>query len=120
MAEQRYKLGDTDELMADGDRIITEVEGQEIAVFRQNGEYYALANFCVHQSGPLCEGELTGQTTIADDGWDWQIEDQGECISCPWHGWTFDITTGRSVKDNDLGVPAFDVKVEDGEIFVSR
>jgi nitrite reductase/ring-hydroxylating ferredoxin subunit len=116
----RYKVGTKDELTEDGDRIITEVNGQEIAVIKYQDELYALANFCIHQSGPLCEGEITGQVTVADDGWDWRFEDEGKCISCPWHGWTFDITTGKSVKDPDLAVPSYDVEIEEGEIFVLR
>lgn len=112
------KIATTDEFEGDGSRVITEVNGQEIAVFRFNDEYFALANYCVHQSGPLCEGGLTGYMQLAEDNWDWEYDSDAKYISCPWHGWAFDITTGVNVKDSRYSVPSYDVTVEDGSIFV--
>ncbi|GAB3031616.1 Rieske (2Fe-2S) protein [Natronobiforma cellulositropha] len=102
-----------------GDRIIQEVGGVEICVFNIDGEYRAIANYCVHEAGPLCEGSLTGQMCTSDeDEWHWEYERDGELIECPWHSWTFDVKTGDNVKDDRYSVPTYDVDVEDGEIFV--
>lgn len=116
----RVKIADVEEFEAVESRIITEVKGQEIAVFRHKGEFYALANYCVHQSGPLCEGGLTGYTDMAEDQWDWDYDTEEKYLSCPWHGWVFDITTGQNIKDDAYAVPTYEVEVEDGEVFVLR
>ena len=117
---RRYAVADASELSEDGSRVIAEVNGQEIAVFRYDGEYYALANYCIHQAGPLCEGALTGNISMEEDDWDWVYDDDEKYIVCPWHGWTFDITSGRSVKDERYGVPTYDVEVEDGTVYALR
>lgn len=116
----KIKVAQESELEQDGERVITEVQGEEIAVFRHNGEFFALANYCIHQAGPLCEGGMTGQSTMAEDNWDWSYDTEEKCIMCPWHGWTFDITTGQSIKDESYSVPSYDVEVENGEVFVLR
>lgn len=116
---QEYNVGTVDEL-EDGSRILTEIKGQEIAVFRVEDNFYAVANFCVHQSGPLCEGDLTGQMCVADNGYDWLYDDEERIITCPWHGWRFDVTTGKNVQDDRYRAPTYDVEVRDGDIFVTR
>ena len=117
---ERYAVADVEEFDGDGSRVITEVEGQEIAVFRHEGEYYALANFCIHQAGPLCEGALSGGISTDEDGWDWVYDDEERYIVCPWHGWMFDIETGRSPKDERYAVPTYDAVVERGTVYAVR
>ena len=114
------KLAETSEFDDDVTRVITEVRGQEIAVFKHDGEFYAVANYCIHQAGPLCEGALTGDTKRGEDGWDWQFDTERKYIACPWHGWMFDIETGRSAKDDSLGVPTYDIEVRDGGIYLAN
>jgi nitrite reductase/ring-hydroxylating ferredoxin subunit len=116
----RHKVGTVDDLPTNGTRIIAEIEGQEIAVFRYEDEFYALANYCVHQAGPLCEGRLTGKMKLGDDGWDWEYEDNEKCIVCPWHGWKFDITTGDNIDDDHYSTPTYDVETDDGDIYIIR
>lgn len=114
----RIKVATVDEFEGNGSRVITEVRGKEIAVFLYDGEFYAVANYCIHQSGPLCEGGLTGYMTLAEDGWDWAYDPEEKYVSCPWHGWAFDITSGKNVKDARFSVPTFDVEVEGDEVHV--
>jgi nitrite reductase/ring-hydroxylating ferredoxin subunit len=116
----RHRVADAAELEADGSRVIAEVDGVEVAVFRIEGEFHAVANFCVHQGGPLCEGELRGRTTVADNGWEWEYDETEKHVVCPWHGWLFDVTTGVSPDDETYAVPTYDVEVEDGGVFVHR
>ena len=116
----RYAVADIEEFDGSGSRVIAEVEGQEIAVFQHQGEYYALANFCIHQAGPLCEGALSGSISTDEDGWDWVYDDEERYIVCPWHGWMFDIETGRSPKDERYAVPTYDAEVEDGTVYAVR
>lgn len=117
---ERYHVAETSELDQDGERVITEIDGQEIAVFRIDGDYHALPNFCIHQSGPLCEGELTGHMTVGEDDWEWEYDFSEDIITCPWHGWKFDVTTGKNIKDERYVVPTYDVEVENNQIYVAR
>lgn len=78
------------------------VAGERIvAVFNVSGQLYALDGICPHQGGPLGKGALAG------------------CIvTCPWHGFQFDVTTGQHQTSRSLVHPTFPVKVEAGEIWV--
>lgn len=106
----------------EGGRILVEVEGREVAVFNRNGEYYAYANWCPHQGGPICEGELSGtleasfdRETLTVDR-DWVAE--GTVLTCPWHGWEFDVTSGECRVD-DTRLPTYSVRVEDGDVVIT-
>ena len=116
----RHRIAPVADLEEPGDRIVVEVDGQEIGVFNVNGEYHAVPNFCPHQAGPLCQGPVTGRMAVGDDGWEWTYEQEGEIVTCPWHGWKFDLTTGVNIKDDGYAVPTYPVTVEDGVIYVDR
>lgn len=104
-----------------GERRIIDIEGREIAVFNVDGEFHALANYCVHQGGPLCEGMTAGTvraTDTTDEGWDWEYCNEGEIISCPWHGWEFDITSGEHLAQTGYRTPTYDVEVDGDDVYV--
>ena len=115
---QRHRVATTEELAAK-ERIIVELDGIEIAVFRTNGEYHAVLNYCIHQSGPLCEGSLGGKMTT-DDDFTWNFDSEPRVVTCPWHNWKFDIKSGKNIHDERYRVPTFDVEVEDDDIFLIR
>jgi 3-phenylpropionate/trans-cinnamate dioxygenase ferredoxin subunit len=96
-----------------GDRTIFEAEGRSIGIFNVAGEFYALRNSCPHQAAPLCLGSIKGMTMPSRPGeYIWSRE--GEILRCPWHGWEFDITTGRSIfNPHRTRVKAYDVTIED-------
>jgi nitrite reductase/ring-hydroxylating ferredoxin subunit len=116
----RHKIADVAEIAEDGERAFAEVEGVEIAVFRLDGEYYAMSNYCVHQGGPLCEGPVDGHYAMGEESWEWTYDPTEKYVLCPWHGWKFDVTTGRNIDDDRYVTPTYEVEVEDGEIFVLR
>lgn len=131
----RHVVGRASEV-GPGDRRIVEAEGRSIGVFNVDGAYYALRNSCPHQAAPLCLGSIKGMTMPGKPGeYVWARE--GEILRCPWHGWEFDITTGRSIfnphrmrvkaydvtveshpDEEDESVETFDVSVEDGWIIL--
>jgi nitrite reductase/ring-hydroxylating ferredoxin subunit len=78
-----------------GTRKIVEIDGRSIGVFNVGGEFFALRNRCPHQGGPLCLGERVGALSAQIPG-EYQYERPGELIRCPWHGWEFDLRTGKS------------------------
>lgn len=78
-----------------GERKIVEIGGRSIGVFNIGGEYFALRNRCPHQGGPLCAGMQFAPLRSTTPG-EYQRGGDGEVIRCPWHGWEFEIRTGRS------------------------
>lgn len=106
----------------DGERLLIELEGREIAVFNVDGEYVAYTNWCVHQAGPVCEGTLTGTWKAEYDAERQEVDlewcNEDEILSCPWHGWEYDVTTGESLSSAKQ-LPRHHVRVEDDDIVVT-
>ena len=97
-----------------GGRKIVEVEGRSIGVFNVDGDYYALRNMCPHQGAPLCLGDVTGTAAPSRPG-EYIWERDGEILRCPWHGWEFDIKTGRSIfNPHKMRVRSYEVTVANG------
>ena len=113
-----------------GSRRIVDADGRSIGVFNIRGELLALRSSCPHQGAPLCLGIVLGRTDATRPFEVTYLEDQ-DVIKCPWHGWEFDIRTGRSVFNphrvrvrsyevtveptgEDPSVETFDVTIEDG------
>ena len=95
-----------------GKRKIVDVSGRSIGVFNIGGEFYALRSQCPHQGAPLCRGTLTGTMLPSRPG-EYQWARDGEILRCPWHGWEFDVTNGRSVcNPHRIRVRSYEVTVE--------
>lgn len=80
---------------------VVEAGGKEIALFNQDGKFYAINNICLHQGGPLGEGYL-----------------KGTIVTCPWHGWQFDVTSGVNAVEPSIRTECYPVKVEGEDILV--
>ena len=86
--------------IAQGGGISTEVQGKRIAVFHVNGQYYAIDDECTHAGGSLAEGSVDGNE-----------------VTCPLHGATFDITNGQATGEPaEEGVTSYKVVVEGEDI----
>ncbi len=95
-----------------GEVSIVEAEKRSIGIFNINGKFYALRNTCPHKGAPLCRGIITG-LVVSDEPLQMQMTRDGEIVRCPWHGWEFDITSGRSVYNpHRMRVKTYDVAVE--------
>jgi nitrite reductase/ring-hydroxylating ferredoxin subunit len=88
--------------LAPGSAKAVEVKGKAIALFNVEGTIYATDNTCLHQGGPLGEGELTGGV-----------------VMCPWHQWEYDVRTGEVVGDRSAKVVTYPVQVEGSDIKVA-
>lgn len=111
-----------EEAIPEGGRVLVEIEGREVAVFNRDGEYYAYDNWCPHQGGPICEGDLSGtleasydRKTLTVDR-DWVAE--GTVLTCPWHGWESDVTSGECRVD-DARLPSCSARTEDGDVVIT-
>ena len=100
-----------------GGRKILKVKGRAFAVFNVDGTYYALKNVCVHQGARVCLGKVSG-TTLPSRVYEFKYGLEGRILRCPWHGWEYDISTGRSLLDPKVGVVKYPVTVKDGQVYV--
>lgn len=95
-----------------GERRIVIIGGRSIGVLNVGGVLHALRNSCPHQNAPLCLGLITG-TTLAGRPYEYEYGREGEIIKCPWHGWEFEIATGRSIfNPHKVRVRTYEVTVE--------
>ena len=95
------KVADAGEI-APGTGKCVAADGKEIAVFNVGGTFHAMDNTCLHRGGPLGEGEL-----------------EGTIVTCPWHGWQYDVTTGVNTMDDSQRVERYEVKVEGEAVLVA-
>jgi len=95
------KVAKTDEV-APGQGKMIEVGGKKIALFNVEGSFYAIDDTCTHRGGPLSEGVL-----------------EGKQVTCPWHGATYDVTTGEVLgPPAPRGVARYNIRVEGADIEV--
>lgn len=117
----RIRVAETSDL-DHGDRAFVEIDGHEVGVVNYQGNYYAFRNRCPHQYGPVCEGLVRGQL-VADWGdvgertTETIDENQGS-VSCPKHGWEFDIESGHHVGDPSIQLDTYETTVEDSVVYV--
>lgn len=98
--EREVRVASVDEI-PDGGRKIVAAEGLSIGVFHHKRAWYALRNSCLHRGGPVCEGELEGET-----------------LTCPWHGYQYDLATGELLLDPSAHLDRYKVRVRDGAVHV--
>lgn len=90
----------TDEV-PEGSGIERTVVGRIFAIYRIDGAFHVLDGLCLHAGGPLGQGRLDG------------------CIvTCPWHGWQYDVTTGQHCLNSRIQQPRYAVRVMGDEIQV--
>jgi nitrite reductase (NADH) small subunit len=101
--DSKIKLADVSDVPIGKSFVVKTPNGDEIALFNLNGNIYALENACPHMGAPLNEGEI-------DD-----------CIvTCPWHGWQFDVRTGLCENMPGDDARSFKISVSDHEIFLEN
>ena len=86
---------------AAGQRALLELEGNSIALFNLDGQFYAIADSCPHQGSSLCAGQL-----------------QGRLIQCRAHGLRFDLASGYLANSDKLRVATYPVADEGGQMFI--
>jgi nitrite reductase/ring-hydroxylating ferredoxin subunit len=100
-----------------GQKKIVELDGKMVGLFNVAGTYHALHNRCPHMAGALCEGPVSG-TALPTDSYSFEYGREGELIRCGWHGWEFEIATGRCLVDDRLRAKRYIVTEEQGELYL--
>jgi nitrite reductase/ring-hydroxylating ferredoxin subunit len=85
----------------EGEGRVVEAGGRTVAVFNVGGRYYAIDNTCPHRGGPLGEGDLDGRT-----------------VTCPWHAWRWDVTTGANVNNPAVRVACYPVSIDGDDLVI--
>jgi nitrite reductase/ring-hydroxylating ferredoxin subunit len=87
--------------LSEGTLLAVRAGDEEITLAHCNGGVYAFQSHCLHLHGPLAEGRLE------------------DCLlSCPWHGWQYDVRTGENTFDLAIKLQTYDVQVVHGEVRV--
>lgn len=95
-----YEVADVSEI-PDGERIIRRIGGRSLGVFHHNGEWYAVRNYCLNRSGPIATGSL-----------------EDDVLTCPWHGYQYDVKTGEFLLDPAVKLETYPVEIRDGKVHV--
>ncbi len=96
----RVRVGSTTDVPAGEGRVV-EAGGRTVALFNVDGSFYALDNTCSHRGGPLGEGELDGRV-----------------VTCPWHAWRWDVTSGANMNNPAVKMACFPVSVDGEQVWV--
>jgi nitrite reductase (NADH) small subunit len=93
-----------DDIPTLGSRRVSRPEGLDVAVFKNDtGKVFALLDRCPHKGGPLSQGMVFGTS-----------------VACPLHNWTIGLCNGQAAAPDEGSTPAFAVKVENGQVFLSE
>ena len=85
-----------------GRMIYVEIDGLPIALANIAGVIYAFSDSCRHEGGRLSSGVLIGET-----------------VTCPWHGWTYNVRTGKAiVPPVGIRIPTYETRIEGNDVFV--
>jgi 3-phenylpropionate/trans-cinnamate dioxygenase ferredoxin component len=77
-----------------------QVDGKTLAIANVDGNFFAIDNTCLHRGGPLGQGALSGKV-----------------VTCPWHAWQYDVTTGKVAQNAAVGVACYTLEVRGEDIW---
>jgi nitrite reductase/ring-hydroxylating ferredoxin subunit len=89
--------------LAPGQSTLVTVDGEDVAVFCRGDEVLAIGNLCPHQGGSLSDGFV-----------------EGDIVTCPLHGWEFDLRSGACMTVPGESVPRYAVTVEAGAVYLEE
>ena len=78
-----------------------QVDGLTVAIANIGNKFYAINDTCLHRGGPLGQGQL-----------------QGVAVTCPWHGWQYDVTTGKLTMNPTIGVKTYLLEVRGEDLWI--
>jgi len=96
----KIKLGSVNDVK-EGQGKVVNVKERKFALFKKGGKFYVMDNTCLHRGGPIGKGKLNGGI-----------------VTCPWHGWQYDITTGECKTTQGMKLKTYPVTVKGEDIFI--
>lgn len=79
-----------------------DIGGKAIALFNNEGKFQAIDNTCPHRGASLGEGTL-----------------KNNCVTCPWHQWTFNLETGENIRNPKIKLCVYSVRQEGEDIWIA-
>lgn len=102
-----------------GERRIFELDNFSVGVYNIDGRFHAIKNVCPHAGAPLCQGKI--QTTHRPSGvGEYDPAFEGRIVRCPWHGWEFDVVTGKGLYDRQGRVASYPVEETEAGLLVLK
>jgi nitrite reductase (NADH) small subunit len=102
--------------LRDAGRLTARVDGREIGVLVDgDGKARAFRNRCPHHGAPLCNGAVRRRLSGTPGSY---ALGGTSVLHCPWHGWQFDVETGRCPEDDRMRVAVYEARIEDGRVLV--
>jgi nitrite reductase (NADH) small subunit len=112
-----YCVGSIDEIPK-GKALIVDVKGISVGIFYEKGRVHAIRNVCPHKQAPICKGTICG-TMLPSEPSHFEFGLEGKVLKCPWHGWEFDLDSGKSLFGiSNRKVKTYPVEVKNGSIYV--
>lgn len=120
LAQGREHVVATVEEIPPGTHKLVPIGRHGVGVYNVRGNFYAIANYCPHEGGPLCVGRVRGRTVVDDDapGGASTSDDQA-FIHCPWHQWGFELATGTTAVKPEWSIRTYPVRVVGNDILVT-
>jgi len=84
-----------------GEARVVECAGRSLALCNVEGKFYALDNTCLHRGGPIGEGFIDGNT-----------------VTCPWHGWQYDVATGEMKMNPSVKLATHETRVDGDDVLI--
>ena len=110
-------VGSVDDVRRDGCRLVT-VEGRQVGVISVGDAFYAVSDRCPHMGASMCTGSLGG-TFVPSAPHELRYGLDERVLRCPWHGWEFDLETGRPAFGAGTGFTrTYTVQLERGRVQV--
>jgi 3-phenylpropionate/trans-cinnamate dioxygenase ferredoxin subunit len=108
-------VGAADDVRREGCRVV-DVAGRPVGIISVGREFFAVADRCPHMGASMCAGSLGG-TMVPSDPHEHVYGMDERVIRCPWHGWEFDLETGRSLLEpRRYGLKTYLVTEDDGQL----
>ena len=111
-----HDVGSVEELERAG-WLVARVGGREVGVVRdpEGGRLVGVRNRCPHHGAPLCLGRVRGRDAGTPDLYGLA---ETRILRCPWHGWEFDLDTGRCRDEPALRVAVYPVRIEGARVLI--
>lgn len=120
LAQGREHIVATVDEIPPGSSKVVPIGRHGVGVYNVNGSFYAIANYCPHEGGPLCSGRARGRTVVDESvpGDSVMVRDN-EFIYCPWHQWGFELATGTTAVKPEWSIRTYPVRVVGGDVLVT-
>jgi nitrite reductase (NADH) small subunit len=113
----QVRVGAVEDVRRDGCRVV-DVDGRRVGVISSGTTFYAISDRCPHMGASMCTGSLSG-TLLPSAPHELVYGLDQRVVRCPWHGWEFDLESGRSLLEpRRFGLKTYEVTEDDGQVIL--